>query len=252
MRIFWLSLLCLLCGCRVPPPRPGAEVYIPSVREKQIYVVIDDLGLSMEQAQRFLDIPVPMTLAVLPQRKKTAEVCAAIARSPGKEIILHQPMEPKNQSNPGGGCIFDDTPPAEAVKIMDMNLATVSGAKGMNNHMGSCVSENPEVMRTVLQYCKAHNLFYLDSKTAYHSAVKRIAAEEGMHFEERHVFLDIQHDREYIRRMWNSAVEKAGQNGYVIAIGHVWSAETAAAIADSVDELKAQGYTFHRLSELYE
>ncbi len=40
--------------------------------------------------------------------------------------------------------------------------------------------------------------------------------------------------------------------GYVIAIGHIWSKESAIAIRDSYETLLNQGYTFHKLSELYE
>jgi polysaccharide deacetylase 2 family uncharacterized protein YibQ len=78
-----------------------------------------------------------------------------------------------------------------------------------------------------------------------------VAQSLGIHLEQRDVFLDIQHNRDYIRKMWGQTVAKAQKNGYVIAIGHAWSAETAATIRDSVLTLQNQGYTFHLLSELY-
>ena len=88
----------------------------------------------------------------------------------------------------------------------------------MNNHMGSRVTENPALMREVLRYCKANNLLFLDSKTAFNSQVPRMARHEHMHVEERHVFLDIQHDRDYVRRMWGQAVAKARNNGYAVVV----------------------------------
>jgi polysaccharide deacetylase 2 family uncharacterized protein YibQ len=117
--------------------------------------------------------------------------------------------------------------------------------------MGSRVTENVPLMTEVLRYCKRKELFFLDSKTAYNSQVPKVAGTMGMHMEERHIFLDIQHDRDYIRRMWGSAVAHAREFGYVIVIGHVWSPESAAAIRDSYESLLNQGYTFHKLSELY-
>ncbi len=246
MRFFLASLcIALLCGCRSPVPVPA--------RQKQLFVVIDDAGLALNETQRFLDIPVAMTIAVLPHQKQTREVCAAIARDAKKEIILHQPMEPRDAGkNPGLGAIYNSTPPSEIKSILARNLAAVPGAVGMNNHMGSRLTENPVLMREVLRCCKAKGLLFLDSKTAYNSMVERVAHESGVHFEERHVFLDVEHDREYVRRMWGKAVAHAREHGYAVVIGHAWCAETAAAIRDSFLSLENQGYTFHRLSELYE
>ena len=128
----------------------------------------------------------------------------------------------------------------------------MSGVVGMNNHMGSRVTENEVLMAEVLRCCKACGLFFLDSKTAYNSVVPRVAVREQMHLEQRDVFLDIQHDRASVRKAWGSTVAKARDQGYVIAIGHAWSAETAATLRDSFQTLENQGYTFHLLSELYE
>lgn len=222
-------------------------------RQKQIFLVIDDAGLATHEVRQFLDIPVPMTIAVLPHLKQTSEVCAMLMKDPLKEIILHQPMEAyKKEANTGPGAIHNTTPPGEVAGILFRNLKSVKGAVGINNHMGSRVTENAALMDEVLRFCKQNDLFFLDSKTAYNSQVPRVAHKHGMHMEERHVFLDIQKDREYVRRMWSSAVSHAREDGYVIVIGHIWSTETAAAIADSYQTLMNQGYTFHKLSELYE
>ncbi len=252
-RLFVLSLLgVLLCGCRAPM-HPAHSPHPSMVRQKQIFLVIDDAGLVLSETQRFLDIPVPMTLAVLPHQKQTRAVCVAIARDPKKEMILHQPMEAYNrESNTGPGAIYNATSPEDVSKILKRNFASVPGVVGMNNHMGSRVTENEVLMAEVLRTCKARGLFFLDSKTAYNSVVPRVATREHVHLEQRDVFLDIQHDRETIRKAWESTVKKASENGYVIAIGHVWSAETAATIRDSYQTLINQGYSFHLLSELYE
>jgi len=251
LAVLGLSFL-LLCGCRAPAPQQKIAAP-PVVRQKQIFIVIDDGGLALSETQRFLDIPVPMTIAVLPHLADTKRVCHAIARHADKEIILHQPMEAyKSKVDPGQGAIRNTTPPSEVSGILARNLASVRGAVGINNHMGSRVTENPELMRAVLVDCRARGLFFLDSKTSYNSQVPSVAHVLGIHMEQRDVFLDIQHDREEIRKMWGQAVSKARENGYVIVIGHAWSAETAATIRDSFQTLKNQGYTFHKLSELYE
>lgn len=241
----------LLCGCRAPVPvQPAART--PVVREKQLFIVIDDAGLALAETQQFLDIPVPMTIAVLPHLEDTDAVCRAIARYRDKEIILHQPMEAYDANkNPGRGAILSSTHPGQVEAILDWNLSSVRGAVGMNNHMGSRITENAGLMREVLRYCRDNGLHFLDSKTAYNSVVPDIARQERMHLEQRDSFLDIQHDREYVRRMWSQAVAKARREGYAVVIGHAWCPETAAAIRDSYETLRNQGYTFHKLSELY-
>ncbi len=251
---FFLSILSLLvlCGCHAPThhdpsPRPSA------VRQKQIFLVIDDAGLDVAEMRQFLDIPIPMTIAVLPHLKETERVCSEIHRHSDKELILHQPMEAYDPTKKTGvGAIYNSTRPADVSRILKSNLASVRGAVGMNNHMGSRVTENEVLISEVLKYCRARGLYFMDSKTAYNSIVPRAAEREHVHLEARDVFLDIQHDRESVRKAWESTVAKARENGYVIAIGHIWSKETAAAIRDSYKTLQNQGYTFHVLSELYE
>ena len=73
MRIILVSLILMLCSFT-----------IAGQREKQIFLVIDDAGLALGETQQFLDIPIPMTIAVLPHLKRTTEVCAAISRDPKK------------------------------------------------------------------------------------------------------------------------------------------------------------------------
>ncbi|HSR87699.1 MAG TPA: divergent polysaccharide deacetylase family protein [Pontiella sp.] len=254
MRIFLTSLLLLvLYGCRSVEPPHGHAATPTGPRQKQIFLVIDDAGLDLSEVRRFLDIPVPMTIAVLPHLKQTREVCAVIARYSDKEIILHQPMEAYDRTaDTGPGTIYNTTHPNAVAKILDRNLDSVQGAVGINNHMGSRVTENPLLIAEILQYCRDRGLYFLDSKTAYNSVVERVAGREHFHYEGRDVFLDIRHDRQSVRRAWESTVAKARSQGYVIAIGHIWCRETAAAIRDSYETLQNQGYTFHKLSELYE
>ena len=242
----WISILSgvLLCG---------SFSVASDVRHKQIFLVIDDAGLEIAETRQFLDLPIPMTIAVLPHLKETRLVCNAILDCKGKEIILHQPMEAYDRRvDTGPGTIYNTTFTADVPKILDRNLLSVRGAKGINNHMGSRTTENEILMAEVLRYCRTRNLYFLDSKTAYNSVVERVANRGHSHYEGRDVFLDIHHDRASVRKAWESTVKKAREQGYVIAIGHIWSKETATAIRDSYQTLINQGYTFHVLSELYE
>ena len=251
-----------LGGCQTPPASPPQKKQVtkkkplivhPSVRKKQIFLVIDDAGLTIEQAEQFLTIPIPMTIAIMPHRRVCKEVASLVQHDPKKEAILHQPMEAKRKSaNPGRGAIYDQMGNKEVVLILKDNLLTVPGVVGINNHMGSRITENQRIMNEVLSFCRSKKIFFLDSKTSYNSIVPRVAKNLKVHLEQRDVFLDIVHKRSAIQKRWEEAQRKADKKGYVVVIGHAWSKDTADVIRDSYKTLQKKGYTFHKLSELYQ
>jgi len=249
-----------LVGCKTPsvvhqakPVRQKKSVRsVPPVRQKQIFLVIDDAGLKIQQAEQFLEIPISMTIAIMPHRRVCREVDQLVQQDPLKEVILHQPMEANRSSaNPGRGAIYDQMGKKEVVLILEDNLLTVPNAVGINNHMGSRVTENDRIIKRVLSFCQSRKLFFLDSKTSYNSVVPNVAKEMNVHVEQRHVFLDIVHERSAIEKAWQQTIQKAKKNGYVVVIGHAWSKDTADVIRESYQVLQKKGYTFHRLSELY-
>jgi polysaccharide deacetylase 2 family uncharacterized protein YibQ len=249
-----------LVGCKTPsvahkakPVRPKKSLRsISQIRKKQIFLVIDDAGLTMRQAEQFVNIPISMTIAIMPHRRVCREVDQLVRKDPLKEVILHQPMEANRSSaNPGRGAIYDRMGNKEVLLILEDNLLTVPSAVGINNHMGSRVTENGQIMKEVLSFCQSRKLFFLDSKTSYNSVVPKVAKELKVHLEQRHVFLDIVHERSAIERAWRQTIKKAEKNGYVVVIGHAWSKDTADVIRESYQVLQKKGYTFHQLSELY-
>lgn len=55
-------------------------------------------------------------------------------------------------------------------------IKDVPYAIGMNNHMGSKVTSDKRIMSVVLDVCKEHGLFFVDSRTNYWSVVPELAA----------------------------------------------------------------------------
>ncbi|MGE5839971.1 MAG: divergent polysaccharide deacetylase family protein, partial [Deltaproteobacteria bacterium] len=69
-------------------------------------IIIDDIGASLSHAKLFLDLHVPMTFAVLP-RLAVSEESASLIHGAGHEIMLHQPMEPRDRGlSPGPGALY--------------------------------------------------------------------------------------------------------------------------------------------------
>ena len=83
------------------------------------------------------------------------------------------------------------------------------------------------------------------------SKAKQAALERGMTILERDIFLDNIQDKAEIIAMVNKGLEIADKKGYAIMIGHVWCKDLAAILTELYPNLKAQGYTFLTLEELY-
>lgn len=61
----------------------------------------------------------------------------------------------------------------------------------MNHHMGSKATEDKRVMRIILEECRNHSLYYLDSKTTSNSVIKELAEEINVPYLENDLFLII-------------------------------------------------------------
>jgi polysaccharide deacetylase 2 family uncharacterized protein YibQ len=241
----------LLAGCSTT--QPIAQPAVPVKREKQLFIVIDDAGMDMMRLRPFLELPVPVTVAIMPSRKYTQDTRNIMAKYyPSKEYILHQPMQPISETaDPGKGAILDYMEPGQIPWTLDRNLAQIPGAKGMNNHMGSKITSNPAMMEVILKYCKAHHLYFLDSLTTPDSVVKKVAKKVGTHYEQRHVFLDNERTEEAITAQFEEAATISRENGYAIMIGHAWSPETAVVLKKACAFAEREGFTFHVISELF-
>jgi hypothetical protein len=212
-----------------------------------IVIVIDDAGYNMKQLRPFLDLPFPLTIAVLPGLPHSEEAARAAAAS-GKEVILHQPMEAIGGENPGPGAIYRSMSRQDVFDTMERNLATVPGAVGINNHMGSLVTQDLYLMEAVATVAKKHGIYYLDSLTVSGTVMPEAARREGIHYWERSVFLDNSSDRVSIIRAVEDGKKRAQANRPAVMIGHVWSAELAQTLAELYPKLIEEGYSLSTIS----
>ena len=227
-------------------PTPPLEVDKPQWR---LYFIIDDVGNNLSQLEPFLELPFPLTFAIMPKRPFTAESAERISKL-GFNIILHQPMEPVGDANPGEGAIFTDMDAERIREILDENLASLPDAIGVNNHMGSRATADPGVMSTILEYLAQKELFFVDSVTTEHVVGRDIAVKLQVDYTKRNtLFLDNQDDEEKIRELIISGTEVAKRDGNAVLIGHVQTPSLASILADMYDELSEQGFTFSGIQD---
>ncbi len=222
-------------------PAPGGGV-------PRVSIVIDDLGRSLEDLDRFAGLEIPITYSVLPFEVRTPEVVARLRRR-GVELMCHLPMEAKGDADPGPGALYRSMSRAELASATRRALDAVPGAVGVNNHMGSGLAAEREALTAVLTVVAERDLFFLDSRTSADTLGYTLARRLGVPAAERQVFLDTSRDREFIRRQFAELLAVAEERGGAIGIGHPYP-ETLEILRDQVPGAVARGYRFVTASAL--
>lgn len=212
-----------------------------------IYLVLDDAGYSLTDVEPFLEFPGPLTIAVLPQLRYSAEV-AELAVGAGKEVIVHMPLEPLGGADPGPGAILTSMSDAMIWELVEQNINSVPGAIGVNNHMGSKATSDERVMELVIGEIERKGMFFLDSRTSAQTVGASVAARLGVPHDQRDVFLDNQTDTESLRAALRLSFERSLSDGEVVVIGHVTTPGLAELLIDLYDEILEHGYRFGALS----
>lgn len=191
-------------------------------KQKKVAVIIDDFGNGQGGTEEMLSLPIKLTVAIMPFLP-TTQSDAESAHQKGYDVIVHMPMEPKH-GNPkwlGPGAITSNMSNEEVRRKVEEAIDNVPYAIGMNNHMGSKITGDERIMSIVLQVCRERGLFFVDSKTNYHSVVGKLAASMGMPPVANHIFLDDSHTVSHIAKQMKAVEAYAFEHDNCIAIGHV-------------------------------
>ena len=217
----------------------------------RIAIVIDDFGYQDQALIRaFCDLPQPITFSIFPGERHTAWT-ARRATEKNHGVMVHLPMEPVGypEHNPGPDAIFADDAPEKIAALTQNALAAVPHARGMNNHMGSRVTQNAAAMKAVLQIVKQRDFFFVDSRTSPRSVAYAIAREMGIRSGRGALFLDLADDEGAIAKQLYALAARARQEGAAIGIGHA-KRETLRALQRVLPALEEQGFAFVLAEEL--
>ncbi len=227
-----------------PTPRhalaPGAT---PAASTARLAIIVDDCGQWIDTERGFLRLGIPITLAVLPDVRYTATI-ARDAAAAGDGVMLHLPMQPISDLNPGPGKITTTMSDAQIARRVDADLAQLPEARGVNNHEGSKATSDPRVMRAVMRTLARHgNLFFIDSRTIATTVAAKTAREFGVPSSSRDVFLDDRATVAAVEAQLRLAAAIARKRGSAIAIGHP-RPSTLAAVRAMIPILQRQGIRF--------
>jgi uncharacterized protein len=217
--------------------------------EPRLALIIDDIGPSVSRSKLFSDFGIPMTFAVLPHFLRSEDLALEF-HDAGHEILLHQPMEPRNpEVDPGPGALYVGDGPDKIMKVMERNIAAIPYATGVNNHMGSKFTSHQKEMHQTLQIVKERGLFFIDSLTASDSKGYKTARRLHMPAACRNIFLDNQLEVHAILRQLQKLARVSLSYGHAIGIGHPFP-ETAEAIGLFLKDLKNPEIKFVGVSRL--
>jgi polysaccharide deacetylase 2 family uncharacterized protein YibQ len=237
-----------------PPPAPSPPAVPPPAAgppaASRVAIVIDDLGEKSRTGRDFLESGLPFTFSILPFQERS-RAFAVEAHKRGRELILHVPMEPREypKVKPGKGALLAAMDAKALGRQLARDLDAVPYVRGVSNHMGSRLTEDPEKMKVVLSELKRRNLFFLDSRTTARSVAAETARTLGLKVLERTVFLDHSRKEADIRKELERLVQASLANGKAIGIGHP-RPTTFKVLKEMLPTLKERGVDIVPLSAL--
>jgi polysaccharide deacetylase 2 family uncharacterized protein YibQ len=218
----------------------------------RIAIVIDDLGGENKISQELLRWDLPVTFSILPFAP-FSKTLAKEAHRKGKEVILHLPMEPHGypQVRPGEGVLLEEMDEASFLRQLSKDIEAVPYVKGVSNHMGSRLMEDPEKMKIVFSELKRRGLFFLDSRTTPQTVGFQVAQSVGLKVLERSVFIDNSLTEEEIKHQLEELIQVSISRGKAIGIGHPHPS-TVKFLKEIIPKMKEKGIELVPLSAVME
>jgi uncharacterized protein len=225
------------------------DIFFSGISEKmaRCAIIIDDMGTTMETAEVLGRIDADLTFSVLPDTPDTQKVARFLHRR-GREILLHLPMQ-GNGKDPGPGAILQGMQPSQISEVLKQDLESVPYIAGVNNHMGSVITADPEAMRLILGELKNDGLFFVDSLTTNMSVCGRVAHELKVPFIARDVFLDNERNSPYITSQVEKLVKISLKYSNAVGICHPHP-ETIAVLEREIPRMKRLGVEIVKVSAL--
>ena len=197
-----------------------------------IAIIIDDIGYQQHPDSDVVNLPVPVTCAFLPDTPYAKKLAHEASKN-GMEIMLHLPMQSMNGQKLGPGGLELDMSERQFKTSLDSSIDSLPNVRGINNHMGSLLTQHPGHMAWLMHELKMNpGMYFIDSRTTSQTVALQVAREYGIPSLKRDIFIDsVPNDQAYARKQLELARKAAEKKGYAIAIGHPFEA-TLNAIRD--------------------
>jgi uncharacterized protein len=189
------------------------------IKPKRVAIIIDDMGVRLEEGRQILALDSRLTLSFLPFEIHTQKLLK-VAQQAEREIMLHMPMESVVRLRQNKGVLRNGMEEDFMKKKFNDALKAVPNVVGVNNHRGSLLTQNERAMGWIMSILKQRGLFFIDSKTTAKSVVSGVAKQWQVPSLSRHVFLDHSMEEADINRQFDKVLQKVARSGEAIVIGH--------------------------------
>lgn len=229
---------------------PNSAPTMPAVAPERpsITLIIDDIGYNGPLGEQAIALPGAVTFAVLPHTPHGKEL-AELANQQGKEVMLHAPMSNLANMPLGPGALTADLSKELFMQTLNEDIDAVPFLKGINNHMGSALTEMEVPMHWVMEVLKERNLFFVDSYTTAKSVAGKIAQEQEIPTVTRNIFLDNVQSQEDIDREFKKLLSLAREKGVAVGIGHPYK-ETLMYLEKALPLLEEEGIELITASQM--
>ncbi|GAC16091.1 divergent polysaccharide deacetylase family protein [Aliiglaciecola lipolytica] len=184
----------------------------------EIALIIDDMGNTQRDEAAF-SLPKEVTFSILPLTHLSQKFSKKAATQQ-REVMLHIPMESLAGKRLGPGALTADMSPESIRHTLAQALMSVPDAIGVNNHMGSKLTQLSLPMNVTMEFLIEHRLFFVDSRTTRYSKALKIAQQNGVLSAGRNVFLDNDNRPEKIDAQFQRLIRLAKKYGYAVGIAH--------------------------------
>jgi polysaccharide deacetylase 2 family uncharacterized protein YibQ len=228
------------------------EISFTAAVKPRICLIIDDGGYQKGEALEHLyDFKVPVTVSIIPDVEFSKSLAEEFPDH-GVEVMCHMPMEGHEKGAVGGNykaLLKRGMDPTIAEKDVEEALEGLPHCRGLNNHMGSVATEDPELILGVCEALKSRGLFIIDSRTTARSVVRKVALQTGVPVASRNIFLDNIETPAAILKQLGQTAAYAKKHGLAVAIGH-FKVVTLRTLQDAIPQLRDQGFQFVYASEV--
>lgn len=215
----------------------------------QIAIVIDDLGDRLHDGQRVINLAGDITVGIIPYTPY-AKRLAQLAEQQHKEVLLHLPMEAISEKYMGKGGLDSSMDQQQFFSSLQRSLSYLPNIRGVNNHMGSRLTQNTQKMHWLMQGLREFGgLYFLDSRTIDTSQALQVADESGLKNASRDVFLDHDRNEKTMQHQWRYLIALAKEKGSAICIAHPYP-ESVAFLKEKLAGLDQSGIRLMKVSEL--
>ncbi|BCR21363.1 divergent polysaccharide deacetylase family protein [Borrelia miyamotoi] len=221
----------------------------PNNLKPEFYLIIDDVGYDEFMLDEFIKIDLKINFSIIPFLPKSMNFYNKLTRR-NKIIMIHFPMQSKHNNEIEKFHInINDNKFAIQTKI-EKTFKEYPNAKIMNNHMGSLITSNENIMQIILIKLKEENRYFFDSLTTQKSISEKIGKSIGITVEQRDIFLDNKDNEKAVIKALERAKQIAREKGIVKVIGHIWSKNTLKILKQETEKLN-QEFEFKNLIHLY-